>query len=116
MIANCVFAWLQSLGGVFHSPAGLTQDVIGQFRRSLVSWKMPPDLTGRLSLAFNASIAFVTGVRRPALISDHDPVDRRIWSDHLDRGVRPASRSRDRRPAASRLVRVQALPASANAV
>ena len=66
-------------------------------------------------MAFNASIAFVTGVRRPALISDCDRVDRRIWSDHSDRGVSGVQIA-SRRPAASRLVRVQALPASANAV
>ena len=66
-------------------------------------------------MAFNASIAFVTGVRGPALISDCDRVDRRIWSDHSDRGVSGVQIA-SRRPAASRLVRVQALPASANAV
>ena len=63
MTANCVFASAHSRGGRFHSAAAWFRARYSSFAAALSEGKCPLVLTARRSFEFNASIAFVTGMR-----------------------------------------------------
>ncbi len=63
MTANCVFASAHSRGGRFHSAAAWFRTRYSSFAAASSEGKCPLVLTARRSFEFNASIAFVTGMR-----------------------------------------------------
>jgi len=67
-MANWVLASHHSRGA-FAILGDLTQDEIQQLHRGVIGWKnIPLSATARRSFAFKDSIAFVTGMKIPALI------------------------------------------------
>ena len=63
MTANCVFASAHSRGGRFHSAAAWFKTKYSSLAAASSDGKCPLVRTARRSFEFNASIAFVTGMR-----------------------------------------------------